>query len=144
MSNKSKEKREVKTWRPLVNVFFTLLFCVLFPFVWWLFATNDFNNQKVTNLAICISVILIYFFLALGLNILFYYFKILNLRSFNINIPLLCIILWVILTSYISNFNIYGRMGASIGIVVSVTLLINFIIGKIEDRVQKKVDESNK
>lgn len=139
--NSKQKKNEVKTWRPLVNVLFTLLFCVVFPFVWWLFATVDYHNQKITNLAICISVIVIYSLLIIGLNILLHYFKVLNIRSYNFNIPILSVFLWIILTSYIPKFNIYARVGVAITVVVVITLIVNFTTGKIEDNMEKKAKQ---
>ncbi|WP_027120455.1 MAG3450 family membrane protein [Mycoplasmopsis lipofaciens] len=129
-----KEKKQIKSYKPLTTILFTIIFVILPMMIIWIFGSNDFQNRKIINDLYVYLIVFIIIFVGTLLNIAFYIFKIISIKSFNINIPLFILFMFIIFSSF-SNLNIYIRLIIAIFLIVLFTLLINIIIGKIEDKI---------
>lgn len=138
-----KPQKAIISYQPLSLVLYISLFILLPYFMFWAFGTADFKNQQLSMQNNLIA-IYVYAIIIFGLNIGFYFAKVLALKSFNYNIPLTLLFLWMITSAYFHTISIWVRIAILIPILIVFTLLTNFVIGKIEDYLEEKEDQKNK
>ncbi|WP_406616814.1 MAG3450 family membrane protein [Mycoplasmopsis adleri] len=136
------KKNKLVSLSPLLIVLFISIFIVIPMTAVWIISAPEFGNQKLTSsLWICLIPCFIGLF-AIFMNWLFYFFKILNLRSFNFSVPII-FAFWILIMFILipMAFWIKYIIAPIVGIVVA--LICNIVTGKIEDRQEEALIKNN-
>ncbi|WP_029906019.1 MAG3450 family membrane protein [Mycoplasmopsis opalescens] len=141
MNNKDKKSQFVTktTVAQALWVIFYLSFVVAIPlFIFWMFATDDFLNQKIYNVKIITIIPISYAAIVLILNIVLVYFKLLDYRSLSYSPAIIIALLSMILFSLIKSLQIQYRLLISSILMLLSAILSNLILYKLT--LNKKVD----
>ncbi|VEU75353.1 Uncharacterised protein [Mycoplasmopsis maculosa] len=137
-----KEKIKIVSYGPLVILFFIFIFCIIPHFIFMIFSVKEFGNQKIENLYLIIFIPLVIFIFSLSIQILFIYFKIINLRSLVFSIPINVFFIIVMLFSLIDMY-FYIKYIIAISITIVSAYPLNVLISKIEDKLSLKKQKNN-
>ncbi|VEU60658.1 Uncharacterised protein [Mycoplasmopsis bovigenitalium] len=131
-----------KKYWPIVSILYCSILLVIPMVVVWLTSTSDFNGQKINNFyAILFTPIAIGFF-SISLAILLTYFNLLKIDTFKYLIPLTAIFLTIILSS-LTNLSIFWRMFITLVLAIIFSLLTNWIIYIIKDKLNNLKKQNN-
>lgn len=131
-----------KKYWPIVSILYCSILLVIPMVVVWLTSTNDFNGQKINNFYAILFIPIAIGFFSISLAILLTYFNLLKLDTFKYLIPLTAIFLTIILSS-LTNLSIFWRMFITLVLAIIFSLLTNWIIYIIKDKLNNLKKQNN-
>ncbi|WP_406616087.1 MAG3450 family membrane protein [Mycoplasmopsis hyopharyngis] len=129
--------------RPFILTLFLSIFVILPNTLWWLFATNDTNNQLIKTKWMIYTIPVIWFLFIIALSSLLIFFKVLSIKSLNWIIPLELAFISVISSTYLDiKFRFLIVFLTAVIFATISNLLINYIMEKIDKKDEQKKPNS--
>ncbi|NLS34371.1 hypothetical protein MAGA7784RS_01175 [Mycoplasma agalactiae] len=135
--HKKTDSKKIVSYIPLITVLFITIFIIIPLSIIWILSVPEFGNVKITSTLWKVLAPFLILLFSLTLNIILVLVKILNIRCFNFSVPfafIFSLIIW--LTLIPMPFWIKYIIAPVIGILIA--LVINIIIGKIEDKIASR------
>ncbi|MBZ4203908.1 MAG3450 family membrane protein, partial [Mycoplasma tauri] len=101
--NKSKKETTILNYGPLLTILMITIFVVIPMTVIWVLSSSIFNNVLIKELKWVIILVLMISIFGILINLLFVYLKIISIRSFNFNIPVIFAFIGLIFSSLYLN-----------------------------------------
>ncbi|MBZ4195546.1 MAG3450 family membrane protein [Mycoplasma tauri] len=135
--NKSKKETTILNYGPLLTILMITIFVVIPMTVIWVLSSSIFNNVLIKELKWVIILVLMISIFGILINLLFVYLKIISIRSFNFNIPVIFAFIGLIFSSLYLN-EIWQVFLITLSSAIISAIVINFLIGWVEDLFIKK------